>query len=519
MRTPFLFFLLCVVCGLSAQPGAVSEREIKLETRFIEAKQEALLGKTVEAIAKFRALLLERPGDDAVLFELARLEYAAGNTTEAIEALQTAYAGAPNEVYAAFLAELYQAAGRYAEGAELFATLIRQQPSRAEHYLERAAFQVRDQDIKGAVKTYEDLEARIGVNAELARRKHALYLGTGDRKRAERELVNLVEAFPADLSYRHLLAGYYASQGDDGKAKRTYEEILQLQPDDVRAQLALQDAAPRNDGSTTDDTELLALLGRTDVDLDLKIGRLLPLIQQVASTNDRALADRLLALTAELRRVHPDAAKAAAIEGDLYYHSGRLAEAADAYRATLALDDTVYPVWEQLLATLYLGNQIVELRTYAEEALDIFPNRPAVYVHYALGEAFRGDFVEADNLLQQARLMVSGSPESAAALREIVTAVAQLADPTAAAKINHTLLPGGAAGPLAVYLDQQRAPNAAALLALDQPLNTNALLLELMGDARSTVGDKAAAADLYARARAAGSKSPTLPRKISELKS
>ncbi len=507
------------MCGLSAQPGAVSEREIKLETRFIEAKQEALLGKTEQAIAKFRALLLERPGDDAVLFELARLEYAAGNTTEAIEALQTAFAGEPNEVYAAFLAELYQAAGRYAEGAELFANLIRKYPAEAEHYLERAAFLVRDQDIRGAVKTYEDLEARIGVNAELARRKHALYLGSGDRKRAERELVNLVDAFPKNISYRHLLAGYYASQQEDGKARRTYEAILRLQPDDVRAQLALQDGAPRSNGSTTDDTELLALLGRTDVDLDLKIGRLLPLIQQVASTNDRTLADRLLALTAELRRVHPDAAKAAAIEGDLYYHSGRLPEAADAYRVTLELDDTVYPVWEQLLATLYLSNQTVELRKYAEEALDLFPNRPAVYVHYALGEAFRGDFAAADNLLEQVQLMVSGSPESSAALREIVTAVARLADPTASEKINLALLPGGAAAPLAFYLGQQNTPDAAALQAADQSLNTNALLLELMGDARSAAGDKAAAADLYARARAAGSKTPTLSRKISALKS
>ncbi len=520
MRTLYLLPFVCFVNLLSAQPGSVSEREVNLQSQFIEAKREALLGKTEEAITKFRTLLLEQPKDDAILFELSRLEYAAGNTPAAIDALKTAYATQPNEVYAAFLAELYQAAGRYGEGADLYASLIQQYPSEAEHYLERAAFQVRDQDIKGAVKTYEDLEARIGVNAELARRKHALYLGTGDQKRAERELVRLVEAFPRDNSYRHLLAGYYSSQGDDSKAKRVYEEILQLEPDDVRAQLALQDAAPRNNGSSVDDRELLALLARTDVELDLKIGRLLPMIQQVASTNDRALADRLLALTAELRRVHPDAAKATAIEGDLYYHSGRLAEAAEAYRATLELDDTVYPVWEQLLATLYLDNQAVELRKYAEEALDIFPNRPSVYVHYALGEAFRGDFDEANNLLRQAQLMVSGSPESAAALREITTAVARLQNPSPATEpIDTALLPGGAAGPLAFYLVQQRSPDAAALLAADQPLNTNALLLELMGDARSAAGDKEAAAELYTRAKAAGSKSPTLPRKISQLKS
>lgn len=519
MRPHLLLPLLLCTYWLSAQ-GEVSEQQVKQETQFIEAKREALLGKTEKAIELFRVLLEEDKNNDAALFEISRLEYAAGNAGAAIKPLQQAYGIRPNEVYAAFLAELYRATGRYSDGAELYASLISANPTEPENYLERAAFQVRDQDIKGAIATYNQLEERIDVNAELARRKHALYLGSGDKKRAERELTALIEAFPTQLDYRHLLAGYYSSQDDDKAARKVYEEILAIEPADVRAQLALQDAAPQNADATGDDAELLALLGRTDIDLDLKIGKLLPLIQQVASTNDRQLADRALTLTAELRRVHPDAAKAAAIEGDLYYHSGRLAEAAAAYRATLELDDTVYPVWEQLLASLYLNNEIVALREYAEEALDIFPNRPSIYVHYALGEAFRGDFSEAESLLQQAQLMVSGSPESAAAVQEIASAIAALQSAGgAAAKIDTDLLPGGADGPLAVYLAQQNNPDAETLSATDHELNTNALLLELMGDTRSAAGDREAAAKLYNRAKAAGSKSTTLPQKISQLKS
>ena len=512
-----LLALLLLLSPLLPAQGEVTELEVKQQAQFIEAKREALLGKTGEAITLFRTLLEAEPKNDAILFELARLEYAAGNSSAAITALRQAYAARPNDVYAAFLAELYQSSGRYREGAELYAELITQNPAAAENYLERAAFQVRDQDIKGAIKTYEELEARSGINPEVSRRKHALYLGTGDQKRAERELVALVEAFPRQISYRHLLAGYYSSQGEDKEARRVYEDILAIEPADVRAQLALQDAVPQSSGAEgTDDSELMALLARTDVDLDLKIGKLLPMIQQVASTNDRALADRLLTLTAELRRVHPDAAKAATIEGDLYYHSGRLTEAAAAYEATLKLDDTVYPVWEQLLATLYLNNQSVALREYAEKALDIFPNRPSVYVHYALGEAFRGDFGEANSLLQQAQLMVSGSPDAAAALEEFARALKQLENGEGG-RLDLTLLPGGPAAPLAFYLEQRANPDTSALLAADQPENTNALLLELMGDAQSSAGNKAAAADLYQRAKAAGSKSATLAQKIAQL--
>lgn len=513
MRPLLLTALLTASFFLHAQTE-VSEQQVKLEQQFIEAKREALLGKTEEAILKFRAILVTDPRNDPALFELARLEYAAGNAGAAIDALKQGYALRPSEVYAAFLSELYRANGRYGDGAALYATLINKNPAAAENYLERAAFQVRDQDIKGAIKTYDQLQDRIGVNLELARRKHALYLGSGDKKRAEKELIELVGAFPAQISYRHLLAGFYSSQGEEADARRVYQDILGIEPADVRAQLALQEAAP-NPGNA-DDTELLSLLSRADIDLDLKIGKLLPLINQLATTNDLALANRLLSLTAELRRVHPDAAKAAAIEGDIYYHSGRLTEAADAYRATLALDDTVYPVWEQLLGTLYLNNQSIDLRKYAEEALDIFPNRPSVYVHYALGEAFRGDFGEADDLLQQARLMVSGSPESSSALAEIISAVQLMKTGGSSDKLNTDLLPGGPAGPLASYLRLKAEPEPAALLAADQPLNTNALLLELMGDGRLKAGDAAAAAKLYSRAKMAGSKSPTLPTKTSQ---
>jgi tetratricopeptide (TPR) repeat protein len=511
-----LFILLCCIaaCRLTAQ-GETTAEAVNAQKQFIDAKQEALLGKTDAAIALFREITEGDSRNDPAYFELARLQYAAGRSPEAITAMEKAYALRENEVYAAFLAELYRSAGKYAEGAELYAGLIKKYPTEADLYLERAAFQVRDQDIKGALATYNALEDRIGVNAELARRKHALYLGSGDRKRAERELLNLVEAFPRQLEYRHLLAGYYESQEEDKQARRVYEEILTIEPADVRAQLALQDAPSATDGSATgDDAELMALLARTDVDLDLKVGKLLPLIQQVASSGDRGLADRALRLAAELRRVHPDAAKATAIAGDLYFHSGRLPEAAEAYRATLELDDTVYPVWEQLLGTLYLDNQIAELRDLAESALDIFPNRPAIYVHYAIGEALRSDFSAADDLLGQARMMVSGSPESAAALDELATALNRLEqggdDP-----VNTALLPGGDKGVLAVLLgsDRTRAP------ALLHPRNTNALLLERLGDMKREGGDTAAAAGLYLRAQRAGSKSPTLPAKLARVKS
>ena len=204
MRQLLYIFGFLLALPLAGQPGTVTPQTIQAEKDYIEAKREALLGKTDKAIVLFRGLVDNDPDNDALQFELGRLLFAAGNTDAAIEAIKKAYEKRPNEVYAAFLAELYQASGRHRDGASLYANLIKQNPGAEEYYLEQAAFLVRAQDIKGAVGVYNQLESRIGVNAELARRKHALYLGQGDLKRAEKELTALIDAQPKQLNHRHL---------------------------------------------------------------------------------------------------------------------------------------------------------------------------------------------------------------------------------------------------------------------------------------------------------------------------
>ena len=528
MRALLLLLLLTPLApALRAQAGSTTEKSIQLEQRFIEAKREALLGNVETALEQFETLADEQPGDDAIQFELGRLLYAADKKADAIDALKRAYAARPTDVYADFLAKLYQETGRYRDGADLYAALRKRNPADESAYLEQAAFLVRAGEIKDAIRVYDDLEDRIGINAELARHKHALYLGQGDQKRAERELTQLVEALPRQIEYRHLLAGYYQSQNQPNDARRVYDAILGLEPNDVRAQLALQQlGAGAGAGSENEEAgdELIRMMARPDVDIDLKIGRLLPLVQRVASSGDPDLGRQALVAAGELRRVHPDQAKAAAIEGDLLFHTGQYAKAAEAYRATLELDDTVFPVWEQLLTTYYLTNDIVALRETAENALDIFPNRPSVYVHYAIGEAMRGDFDEAESLLQQAQLMVSTQPEATKQLAELQSAFQALElNNGPAPKLDYNFIPGGGQGPLGRLLALRAGGRAkpasqlAALRALDTEENSNPLLLELLGDALLDSGDREAAANAFKRAKAAESASPTLRRKLASV--
>ena len=510
MRHLLFFLLFTVSWQVSAQVTLLS---IDRQTDFIEAKQKALLGELDDALELFLELDEKAPDNDAIQFELGRLYQAMDKPEDAIDWMAKAQRGNPNDNYAAFLAQLYEKTGRYAEGAKLMESMIKRQPGNAGYYFDQAEFLAADGNVKGAIGVYNALESRLGVTEEVSQLKHVLYLRSGDQKRAEKELLALVEAHPKTIAYRHVLAGYYESQGARNDAMRTYQNILKIEPNDVRAQLALQSTAPRKSSGGED---LVATMRRTDVDLDLKIGRLLPVAQEVARTRDAEGTEEAVAAARELVRVHPDEPKASALLGDLYFHTGRLKEAGEAYRTAVGLDEGTWPVWEQLLATLYLSNDIVALRKYAEQALDVFPNRPSVYVHYALGEALRANYGEATSLLGQAQLMVSAQPEAAKALATLNEVIEEMdAGNIVQPDIDLAVLPGGAEAPLGFLL--RKGKDLSALRAYDGAGNTNALFLELLGDALAENGDKAGAAAAYGRARAAGSKSGGLRGKMAKV--
>ncbi|RMF20374.1 MAG: tetratricopeptide repeat protein, partial [Bacteroidetes bacterium] len=145
-----------------------------------------------------------------------------------------------------------------------------------------------------------------------------------------------------------------------------------------------------------------------NVNIDAKIGEILPLIEEAVQNDDRPRMETLLRLTRLLEEVHPNEAKAFAVTADLLFHSGRTAEAVEHYRQTLELDDSVYLVWEQLLNALAQLRRWKELTRSAEEALELFPNQATLNYLYGLGLLEQGKAPAAVSTLEQALLMAAG---------------------------------------------------------------------------------------------------------------
>ena len=392
--------------GIMAQEGRVGEDDVNLQKIFIDANREKLLGNYENAIALLKEVLKKDPKNAAVAFELARAYEATEEDEKAVKAVKEAIEwDDQNTWYLKFLADLYQKLNRNDEAAKAYERIAELEPHDEFNYFRWAYFLVRADEINDALKVYNLLEKRMGVNEEVIRRKHSLYLGTGDNKKAARELERLIEAYPKDMEYRHLLAGFYQQIGEESKAEDVYREILRLDPENAKAQLALAGEPGSSRGELQFLESLKPVFRQEGVNIDLKIGQLLPFIQRVADTGDQQLAAAALELSTILETVHPTEAKGYSASGDLLYYSGKKQEALKKYKKTLELDDTVFPVWEQTMHIYKEERQYQDLLEFSERAMDYFPNQAIAYFLHGVAASKLEDQQEALSALQRALLM------------------------------------------------------------------------------------------------------------------
>lgn len=404
-------WLLFFAPTLWAQPGSTTEEAVNLEAIFIEANREKILENWDKAIVKFKEVLEEDRDNAAAAYELARC-YEANNDLESAEKFaRKASDWEPNNVwFKMFLAKLYQKINKDGDAASVYEELVQIEPENMDYYLQWAYYLVRDSKPEKAIEVYNQLESKVGVTEEVARHKHTLYIGLGQHDKAESELKALIQRFPRTLSYQHLLAVYYEQIGEKDKARKVYRKIIDIDPGDTRAQIALAE-----ESKGTDDIRFLNSLKPVfedpKTDIDTKIKEIIPYVGRLAETGDRNLGNVLLALTSVLETVHPDDAKSHAVLADVLYSNGQIDRALAQYKETLEIDDTRWAVWEQMLYILAEKKDFIQLVKSSEDAMDIFPNQATAYYLNGVGYNGKKEYADALASLQLAKSMSARQPQ------------------------------------------------------------------------------------------------------------
>lgn len=388
-----------------SQDARLTEEDVNIQKVFIEASREKILGNYENAAYLYKEVLKRDNQNHAAAYELSRIYDTLNKDSKALSSIKTAVSLEPtNYWYKSYLADLYKKTNQDLLAANVYEDLVNTDSNNEYYYFRWAYFLVRANEISKAVKVYDSLEKKIGINEEIIRRKHTLYLGSGNNKKAAKELERLIAAYPDNVDYYHLLASFYEQVNDQTAANEIYKQILAIDASDVKANIAAA-AFQKGDNDMTYLNSLKNVFAQPDVDIDVKIKELYPYVSKVADSGNKDLATAALELSTILEEVHPNDPKAFSVSGDLLFHSGRKQEALEKYKQTVALDDNVFLVWEQMMYIYTEEEEYTKLETISEEVMDLFPNQARAYFFNGLSLAELGKNKDATSVLEQALLM------------------------------------------------------------------------------------------------------------------
>lgn len=369
--------------NVSAQPGIYSEEEIQLEDKFLKGKTLFLLGKYDDAESIYREVFKKDVQNHTVAFELSRVYAKKKDKINFEKYIKKAIQLDDTNVwYNRAFARFLEKEERYDDALVYIDKILRQDPRNGTQLNKSAELATKALKYEKAILAYNKIQAITGVDEQLSRKKFELYALSGDKNKAIKELQTLSNAFPKNTRYLNNLASYYTEIGKKKDAKKTYQRVINLDPNDPTAMMALS-------GKTENKTEngylqsITGLVAKTDIPIDRKIKELLPYVSDIHQLEPNA-AESLLSNLDILESAHADDPKPYALHGDALMGLNRYEEAITKYRQSLKLTKKVFPVWEQLMYAQLAIEDYTELGNTADQALNYYPNQPICY--YFLGQ-------------------------------------------------------------------------------------------------------------------------------------
>ncbi len=403
-------FYLCICLPISAQideSKRYNEKEVEVETKFVEASRQLVLGQYEKAIELYTDLLKKDKENGTLHFQLSRCYEALKNYEKASFHGEKAVALNPtNEFFTMQLAESYEGSMQYDQAAKAYLNFGKQNPKDPFFYERAVYFYLQNNDTDNAISTLKIMEKNLGVDESISKQLHEIYAKTGDEKNAVKALEKLAKTFPDVSRYQLNLANYYVQIGEQKKANKILAKYGQ--------ELIPLGSSPKN--ISTDNRIQLVKLVRNEIPqdnitIDQKITKLIPILQSLNENFDKSLGDELLLATSELVEKYGENPKSHALSADVFFAMDDTDSAIAAYKKTIQLNSSVFDVWYQLMSIQKEQNLIDDLFETSDQALLRFPNQAIAYLFNAYSLNRKLEPEDAFDLLQEAVLMSGNNKE------------------------------------------------------------------------------------------------------------
>ena len=376
-----IFGAFLASCGVTKEKKpkekpAISRADYPYIDAFHKGIQYKVQGRVDEAITEFEKCLRIRQDDDAVYFALSKLELERGNAQKSSEYIKKANEIDPENVwYIEELAYMYFELGQFENSVTEFRKLTKIEPRNINWMYGLSEALMNSGQDKEAIEVFNKMEDQTGPHPHFALQRYNIYMKSGKTSEAEQELLRAKDKFPQDPGILGTLVDHYYRQQQIKKAEQVLEELVKADPSNGRAHLALADVYQRRNEMGKAFESLRLAFESDDLDIDTKMGVLINIQEQ----SEQIPAEMFPIVEAFVQK-YPNNAKSHSIQGDYLMQSGDTEAALVSYKNALELDNSLYPIWNQVLVMEYQNENFTDLYTDSKECLKLFPSIPSIYL-------------------------------------------------------------------------------------------------------------------------------------------
>jgi len=435
-----IIIILTIFCSLFINPSATlqakkkkekkskkevvsKESQARSEKLFIEGMSYFLIGEYSKAIGRFRSADAISPNNAGIHFKLGDAYFKEGVKSQSILHLNKAIElESENKAYYFLLADVYKSEYRFDEAANTYEEMLKNVTGTDQFYLDLAKLyyylglnnksdaKKEEEYLYKALDAYENAEKYYGVESEIVNDKQQIYLKLNKIDKAIIEGEKLLEKYPNDMLNWVRLADMKYKNGDKEGGIMYLEKAIEVAPEQsgmVHLQLFEYYSKDQKTGEAFNHLEKAFELNSLGLELKVK------LLEQYfyKKMSDKEYQEEALVLSTKLVELYHDEAIAHAVNGDILYLSDNKESARDAYVNSLSLDNSKYIVWEQVVrleTDLQQGDSIVK---HSEDAIEIFPNQPNLWLYKGIGHMLLKDDEKAVLAFEHGKKITLGNRE------------------------------------------------------------------------------------------------------------
>jgi len=357
----------------------IKKRDTEYKYYFVEGVKQKMLGNLGQAVGYFEKALTLNAKSSAASYELSGIFTLTGKYNKAIEyAKRAEQIDEENIWYKLHLANLYHITKNIDSTIVVYEKIYEKFPDRNDLAFNLSELYKENGDKEKALEIYEKLEEKVGISKHLGFAKEELYEKKGEFLMAKNELDKLLKIYENDVNILGVLAELYNNNGYDDKAKETYEIMFKIDPDNYNAKVSLLGYYRKKKEYSKVFEIVKEIINNREINVNEKVRMMLSFVSNPGETRDYTA--NLEILIDMLEDQYPDDYKVKAIAADLCISTGKLEEARNKLKYIIEKGKGNFVLWEQFLLIENSMRNYQELYRESEQAINIYPDRPTLYM-------------------------------------------------------------------------------------------------------------------------------------------